>query len=177
MTDMLVRLYDMPEVTPLVQQLGDRGIVIRIARACEKHLVVEWVREVFSDGWASECEVAFSHQPVSCFIATEAGEILGFACYDSTCKNFFGPTGVAKIKRRLGIGKALLLSCLHSMAANGYAYAIVGGTGPAGYYAKTLGAIKIEGSVPGIYRDKLTPKKAEQSDPGGGYQKEKPASG
>jgi hypothetical protein len=158
MTDMLVRLYDISDPTPLVKRLGDRGIVIRTARACEKHLVVEWVKVAFGDGWASECEVAFSHQPVSCFIALEAGEILGFACYDSTCKNFFGPTGVAQTKRGHGIGKALLLSCLNAMAANGYAYAIVGGTGPADYYAKTIGATKIEGSTPGIYGDTLTQK-------------------
>lgn len=154
MADMLVRLYDIPEVAPLLKGLGEK-ILIRRARACEKHLVVQWVGDLFSDGWASECEVAFSHHPVSCFIATEAGEILGFACYDSACKNFFGPTGVTKENRCHGIGKALLLSCLHSMAANGYAYAIVGGIGPADYYAKTIGATKIEGSTPGIYGDKL----------------------
>lgn len=164
---MLVRLYDIPDLTPLVKRLGDEGVVIRIARACEKHLVVEWIQGWFSDGWASECEAAFSNHPVSCFIATEAGKILGFACYDSTCKNFFGPTGVAKMKRCHGIGKALLLSCLHSMAANGYAYAIVGGTGPADYYAKTIGATRIEGSTPGIYSDKLTEKTAKNRDSGG----------
>ncbi len=164
MADMLVRLYDIPEVTPLLRGLRDDGVVIRTARACEKHLVVQWVRELFSDGWASECEVAFSHQPVSCFIATEADEILGFACYDSTCKNFFGPTGVAKMNRRHGIGKALLLSCLHSMAANGYAYAIVGGTGPADYYAKTIGATIIESSTPGIYGDKLKEERVKKAE-------------
>ncbi len=166
MVDMLVRLYDIPDVTPLLKGLRDKGIVIRTARACEKHLVVQWVGDGFSDGWASECEVAFSHQPVSCFIATEAGEILGFACYDSTGKNFFGPTGVAQMKRCHGIGKALLLSCLNAMAANGYAYAIVGGTGPADYYAKTIGATKIEGSTPGIYGDALTGKRARKPDAG-----------
>jgi hypothetical protein len=154
MTDMLVRLYDIPEVAPLLKGLGEK-ILIRRARACEKYIVVQWVRDFFSDGWASECEVAFSQHPVSCFIATAAGEILGFACYDSACRNFFGPTGVVKMKRCHGIGKVLLLSCLHSMAANGYAYAIVGGTGPADYYAKTVGATRIAGSTPGIYRDKL----------------------
>lgn len=162
MADMLVKLYDIPDVTPLLKTLEDERILIRPARACEKHLVVEWVANMFGDGWASECEVAFSHQPVSCFIATAAGEILGFACYDSTCKNFFGPTGVAKKKRRHGIGKALLLSCLQAMAANGYAYAIVGGTGPADYYAKTIGATIIAGSTPGIYGDRLKEESAKK---------------
>ena len=155
MPDMLVKLYDLPEVASLVKRLKDQGIVIRKAMPYEKHQVVKWVRNSFGEGWASECDVAFSNHPVSCFIATEAGEITGFACYDSTCNNFFGPTGVAEIKQGLGIGKALLLSCLHAMAANGYAYAIIGGVGAGDFYAKTVGATTIEASSPGIYRDRL----------------------
>ena len=159
---MLVKLYDLPEVESLIKRLKNRGIVIRTAMPYEKHDVVEWVINMFGAGWASECDVAFSNHPVSCFIATESGKIIGFACYDSTCKNFFGPTGVTKIKRGLGIGKALFLSCLHKMAANGYAYAIIGGVGPADFYAKAAGAITIDGSSPGIYRDQLTEDKAEK---------------
>jgi predicted N-acetyltransferase YhbS len=113
------------------------------------------VRNTFDGAWESECDVSFSNHPVSCFIATEGGKIIGFACYDSTCKNFFGPSGVAETKRGLGIGKALLLSCLHVMRANGFAYAIIGGVGPAEFYSKAVGAITIEGSSPGIYRDRL----------------------
>jgi len=121
----------------------------------EKHAIVDWVRDSFGDGWVSECDVAFSNHPVSCFIATEAGQVIGFACHDSTCLNFFGPMGVAAQKRGLGVGKALLLSCLHAMAAHGYAYAIIGGVGPTEFYASTVGAAPIEGSSPGIYRDTL----------------------
>ena len=159
MSDMLVKLYDLPEKESLIKKLGKQGIVIRVAMPYEKHDVVEWVEKMFGAGWASECNVAFSNQPVSCFIATESGKIIGFACHDSTCKNFFGPTGVIEIKRGLGIGKALFLACLHKMAANGYAYAIIGGVGPADFYAKAAGAVTIEGSSPGIYRDQLTEKK------------------
>ena len=153
MTDMLVRLYDLPEVGPLVKKLAEQGMVIRRAMAYEKSLVVDWVRDSFGDGWAGECDVAFSNRPVSCFIATEAGDIIGFACHDSICVNFFGPTVVAEKKRGLGIGTALFLSCLHAMAGHGYAYAIIGGVGPAAFYADTVGAMPIEGSSPGIYRD------------------------
>ena len=155
MPDMLVKLYDLPEVGSLIKRLQDQGVVIRTAMAYEKHQVVEWVRSFFSDGWASECDVAFSNHPVSCTIATEGGHIIGFACYHSTCKDFFGPTGVDKMKRGKGIGKALFLTCLHALAADGYAYAIIGGAGPSEFYAKTVGATIIEGSAPGIYRDQL----------------------
>ena len=155
MPDMLVKLYDLPEVAPLVKRLADQAIVIRRAMAYEKHSVVDWVGNSFGDGWASECEVAFSNHPVSCYIATEAGAIIGFACHDSTCRNFFGPTGVAEKRRGSGIGKALFLSCLHAMAAQGYAYAVIGGVGPTAFYATAVGAVPIEGSSPGVYRDQL----------------------
>lgn len=159
MSDMLVKLYDLPGVESLIKRLEDQGIVIRAAMPYEKHHVVEWVRGSFGDRWASECDVAFRTLPVSCFIATEAGEIIGFACYHCTCKDFFGPTGVVEMKRGLGIGKALCLSCLHAMAADGYAYAIIGGASHSDFYARTAGATTIEGSSPGIYRDPLTEKK------------------
>jgi predicted N-acetyltransferase YhbS len=168
MPDMLVKLYDLPEVESLVKRLNDQGIVIRTAMPHEKHHVVEWVRSSFGEGWASECDVAFSNHPVSCFVATEAGNIIGFACHDSSCRDFFGPTGVAEMKRRRGIGKALFLSCLHAMAANGYAYAIIGGAGPTDFFTKTAGATIIEGSSPGIYRDRLADKKANKRDAGDG---------
>lgn len=155
MSDMLVKLYDLPEVESIIGRLKDQGVVIRVARPYDKHHVVEWVRGTFGEVWASECDVAFSYHPVSCFIASEAGKVIGFACYHSSCKNFFGPTGVAEAKRKLGIGKALLLSCLHAMSSEGYAYAIVGGVGPVDFYANVVGATVIEGSTPGIYRHSL----------------------
>ena len=105
--------------------------------------------------WASEVDVAFSRQPVSCFIAVRQKSILGFACHDATCPNFFGPTGVDPNERKNGIGKALLFNCLEAMKQQGYGYAIIGGVGPAEFYAKTVGAIPIEGSEPGVYRGLL----------------------
>ena len=99
--------------------------------------------------------MALSCHPVSCFIAIEKDAILGFACYDATCKDFFGPIGVAEQARGRGIGKALLLTCLHAMAAQGYAYAIIGGVGPTDFYTRAVDAIPIEGSEPGIYTGML----------------------
>lgn len=162
MTDMLVKLYDIPDPTPQVNGLCRKGILIRTARSYEKHIVVQWVKNCFTEGWASECEVAFSNHPISCLIATKAGTIIGFACYDSTCKNFFGPTGVAQTEQGNGIGKALLLSCLNLMASNGYAYAIIGGAGVPDYYARVVGAITIQGSSPGIYGDTLIQKSTDK---------------
>jgi len=37
----------------------------------------------------------------------------------------------------------------------GYAYGIIGGVGPAEFYRKACGAVPVDGSSPGIYRDML----------------------
>ena len=58
-------------------------------------------------------------------------------------------------RRPQGIGKALLLSCLHAMREMGYAYAIIGSIGPQKYYEKCVGAMLIPDSTPGIYKDYL----------------------
>lgn len=152
MTDLLVKLYDLPleerEAVPA-------NAVVRRAMAYEKEQVVAWVRANFGSGWASECDVAFANRPLSCHIATQAGEVVGFACYDSSSLGLFGPIGVAPSARGEGIGRALLLSCLRAMNAVGYAYAIVGGVGDAAFYRRILEILEIPGSTPGIYRDRL----------------------
>lgn len=155
MHDMLVKLYGLPEADSFVKILTDKGIEIRTAVHDERQQVVEWVRKLFGDQWAGECAVSFDNHPVSCVIAVHEKDIIGFACYDSAVKNFFGPTGVSEGERGGGIGKALFLSCLHKMAANGYAYAIIGSVGPSDFYRKTAGAVKIEGSSSETYRSEL----------------------
>jgi GNAT superfamily N-acetyltransferase len=148
---MLVRLYDIPAPSARIAALHEAGIEVRRALAPERHVVVSWVREQFGEGWASECEVSFARLPISCFRAQRGNDLLGFACYDATAKAFFGPTGVLESERKQGIGTALLLMALQAMAAEGYAYAIIGGAGPAEFYAGTVGAVPITGSSPGIY--------------------------
>lgn len=148
---MLVRLYDLPDPASRVRALHDAGIELRRALAPERHVVVSWVRQQFGERWASECEVSFGRLPISCFRAQRGQDVLGFACYDATAKAFFGPTGVLERERKQGIGTALLLVTLDAMAAEGYAYAIIGGAGPADFYAKAVGAVPIAGSTPGVY--------------------------
>lgn len=153
--DMLVKLYDLPDSRPLREELARAGVSLRRALAPEKHKVIAWVRDHFSEYWASETDVAFAREPVSCFIAIKDGNISGFACHDVTCRNFFGPTGVEAKARKGGVGTALLLACLEDMKHAGFGYAIIGGVGAADYYAKAVGAVAIEGSDVGIYRGLL----------------------
>jgi GNAT superfamily N-acetyltransferase len=153
--DLLVKLYDLPDAAPVLKKLEKRGIMVRRALAPEKTLIVNWVRETFSRAWADECDVTFGRSPISTLVAVDGGTLVGFACHDATCKNFFGPTGVDPDFRKGGVGKGLLLATLSSMAADGYAYAIIGGVGPIDYYKKAVHALEIPKSTPGIYRGML----------------------
>jgi predicted N-acetyltransferase YhbS len=155
MIDMLVRLYDLPESESIYRGVEGHGYVLRRARAFEKHTVAAFAGANFSPKWVSEVEVALSRQPVACFIATKDRQVVGFACYDTTLRGFFGPTGVAESARGSGLGKALLFKSLEALRDLGYAYAIIGGVGPREFYAKACGAIEIPGSDPGTYTDLL----------------------
>lgn len=156
MTDMLVKLYELPPLEPVLTDMAAQGIAVRRALAAEKHIVAGWVGRHFWPHWQSECEVAFCQRPISCYVAVRGRELLGFACYDVTRKGFFGPTGVAEAARGQGVGKALLIVCLHSMWVEGYGYAIIGGVGPVEFYRQAVGAVEIPASTPGVYEGLLT---------------------
>jgi hypothetical protein len=155
MIDMLVNLYELEEPSEIYRRVEANGVILRRPRAYEKHIVADWVGKNFSPKWVSELEIAFSRQPIACFIATKDKKILGFACYDTTAKGFYGPTGVGESARGSGIGIALLFKCMYALRECGYVYAIIGGVGPRAFYEKACGAIEIPGSDPGIYRDIL----------------------
>lgn len=155
MPDMLVPLYSLPP-----RELGDGkqfdgNIVIRRANTFELTKVTAFIRQHFSQGWADETAAAFARQPISCFLALDDRNIVGFATYESTRRAFFGPTGVAISHRGLGLGKALLIASMWGLADLGYGYGIIGGAGPVEFYQKTVGASVIPDSKPGIYTDLL----------------------
>lgn len=156
MHDMLVRLYALPDLAEALAACAAAGVAVRRALMPEKPVVVDWVRTHFPSSVA-EVEAAFARPPATCFVALRGDRLAGFACYDVTCRNFFGPEGVAESERGRGVGRALLLSALHAQRAQGYAYAVIGGVGPAEFYAKAAGAIAIAGSTPGIYEGTLRP--------------------
>lgn len=150
--DMLIKLYALPGAPS--RPLPD-GITLRKPIGPEHDLLIAWITEHFGAGWASEARVALSNQPVSLFIATQSGAVIGFACYDATARGMFGPIGVAPEARGTGIGAALLLACLHDMRSQGYAYAVAGYVGSQDFFRRVANATPIEGSEPGIYRDML----------------------
>lgn len=155
MPDMLVKLYELPDVETPQAYEQRTGVTVRRAIAPEKHVVAEWIGQRFGRSWVSEAEVAFARNPVTCLIAVEKEKLLGFACYDATMRGFFGPTGVDEQERGRGVGKMLFLRTLQCMYDEGYGYAIIGAAGPTEFYEKCAGAVAIPGSSPGVYKGML----------------------
>lgn len=141
--DMIVNLQKLPEI-PISETIQLKRVF-----PGDKERVLSFIREHFSENWVYETECAILQSPSKCFIATENGKILGFACFDATAKGFFGPTGVDPSRRGEHIGQALLVRTLRAMAEHGYGYAIIGWVSDAEhFYRKTVGAEFIKGGEP-----------------------------
>jgi hypothetical protein len=126
----------------------------------ERHVILDWIGTHFSDPWVSEAALALSQQPTTIYVAVRDNKLLGFACYDTSARGFFGPTGVDEAERGKGIGEALLIVTLKGMREAGYAYGVIGDPGPVAFYQKRLDALEIPKSKPGIYAGMLRSKPA-----------------
>ena len=153
MPDLLVNLLKLP-----VWEGEAREFLVRRAQPFEVTAVRGFVEQNFSVGWADEVSVGYSRQPITIFVATIDRELVGFAAYECTRRGFFGPMGVSERAHGKGVGKALLLAAMWGLRELGYVYAIVGAAGPVRFYQKTVGAIVIPDSEPGIYTDLLKSK-------------------
>lgn len=158
MADMIVKLYALEFDSGKKELLAD-GISIKRACIIDKHAILKFVEKNFKNesAWVNECEYALFNSPTSCHIAVKDKEIIGFSCYDATTKGFFGPMGVKKSYRKMGVGSELLMHSLYSMKERGYAYAIIGWVAPKAklFYQKQVNAIEIEDSPPSksIYKN------------------------
>jgi len=157
MADLLVRLYDLP-VFAAEEKVRGAGIVVRRGMPFERHVILDWIGVHFSAPWVSEAALALSQQPTTLYVAVRDNRLLGFACYDTSAKGFFGPTGVDEAARGQGIGEALLIATLKGMREAGYAYGVIGDPGPVEFYRKRLDALEIPKSKPGIYAGMLRSK-------------------
>jgi predicted N-acetyltransferase YhbS len=155
MPDMLVHLLKLPPLEPQIARMRDIGVIVRRARPYEISAVRRFVEKHFNERWADEISVGYANKPVTVYIAIRDGEVIGFGAYECTRRAFFGPTGVMDSERGKGVGKALLVACLHGLAEMGYAYGIIGGAGPTEFYTAAVGATEIPGSTPGVYADPL----------------------
>jgi GNAT superfamily N-acetyltransferase len=158
MSDLLVKLYALPERYDTPAALTEDGIRVIRALPMDKGRVRAFVESEFDSSWANEVEAAFARQPATCFVAARGDRVLGFAAFEATAPDYFGPTGVAKEMRGRGLGKALLLKSLLAMREMGYGYAIIGGSEEANpFYEAACGAFVIPGSEKGIYARMIKP--------------------
>jgi predicted N-acetyltransferase YhbS len=153
MTDMLVKLYDLP-ILSREAALAERGIAIKQAMALDRRVVCDFVAAHFADvskQWVDECEAALLQQPSTCFIAVHEKRVIGFCCYDATAKGMLGPLGVHRDFRGHGVAQELMRRSFEAMRFAGYAYAVIGWVSSEAYYAKTCDAVPIADSFPGVY--------------------------
>jgi predicted N-acetyltransferase YhbS len=145
MPDMLVRLYSLPSSNESYRRAEAAGVTVRRVEPWDRLRLRTFIEKEFGPWWSVETDLAYGHQ------ATKERVVVGFAAYECTRRGYFGPTGVREDLRGNGIGAAVLFRCLESMREMGYAYAVIGGVGPADFYAKVCGAFIIPGSEIGVY--------------------------
>lgn len=154
MADMLVKLYNIPNSYAIEEKLSEEGIKIKKALAPDRSRIIDFSRTCAEEDYSDEVNAAFSNNPITCYIATKEKKIIGFACYEATAKDFFGPMAVLENERKKGIGRALLLRSLAPMQELGYAYAIIGwpARSAVDFYKKCADAIMIDEKSSGIYK-------------------------
>lgn len=153
MSDMLVDLYSICNSNEIEKELQKEGIRIKKALAPDRTKIVAFAKNCTDEDYSDEVIAAFANNPITCYIATRDKKLIGFACFEATAKNFFGPTAVLAEERKKGIGKALLIKSLESMRDMGYAYAIIGWPTKSAipFYEKSVDAKMLEDKTLGVY--------------------------
>ena len=90
MADMLVKLFHLQQDPAAEAALLQNGVRLCRALPPDRDRVIGFVRENFPE-FAAEAACAFSHLPAHCWLAVENRAVVGFACYDVTTPDFFGP--------------------------------------------------------------------------------------
>lgn len=150
MPDMIVSLQQLPATPDLPADCE-----LQSAQAWDRDVIIDWVRQEFGSGWASEVANGLGSHPARVLIVRRHNELLGFACFDVTFPAFFGPTGVSEQARGLGLGKALLIESLQRLKQRGYVYGFIGDAGPVDFYRQTVGAVPVPDGLAGAYTPPL----------------------
>jgi len=107
-------------VKELLKRNQERGIVFRRGKRGEEKKVTEWILEHFGPFWKYEAMMAYTKgERPTIWLALRGEEVIGFSCYSALHKDWFGPIGVDKKARGLGIGTILLFKSLEDMRSAG----------------------------------------------------------
>jgi mycothiol synthase len=136
------------EVVNMAVALSDRvvtgprpaGVEIRRLTASEAPDFQRWMHTAWEAEWAREVRLTLARDPISCFVALENGEYLGFAACDTNRLGWFGPMGTSEAARGRGVGATLLRCCLRDYLDRGAAECQVAWVGPQDFYRKAVGA-------------------------------------
>lgn len=116
--------------------------IINIKNNIDKK-TLDWIEEHFSVFWKIEAKIAMENNFGGVLIAINNDKILGFSTYGSLHPSWFGPIGVSKEARGLGIGTVLLFKTLEELKANGQRIVTIPWTSHLFYYTQLPGIMKI----------------------------------
>ena len=144
--DMLVRLATISNDN----EREESEITVRLAYGPEMELTVDWVKERFGSGWASEVSQAFYGHPKRCLVAIKNEKLVGVCAYDASYLGVAGPLGVDELVRGQGVGELLIRRTMLEMKRRGYGYAILGWITPKAqpFFERAVGAVVIGESDP-----------------------------
>lgn len=111
-----------------------------------------WVKRNFRGRWHEESAAGWN------WFAQGPAALAGFAAYgqhtikfwwlqrwwDRSDVGIFGPMGVSKKLRGMGLGLVLARRALGSLQAMGFAHALIPAVGPVGFYERSCGARVVE---------------------------------
>jgi GNAT superfamily N-acetyltransferase len=114
----------------------------RRAAPADADRILAFIEKEFGRIWRFEASHAFDVDPPTLFFAEHDGEIAGFAAHDVNNRGlgWFGPTGVRKSLRGLGIGRRLLLASLADLRRLGHSKAVIPWTDAIDFYRRSCGA-------------------------------------
>ncbi|WP_269217513.1 GNAT family N-acetyltransferase [Streptomyces clavuligerus] len=150
-----------PRDKPATLHAAGRELVVRRPEASEGLLLVEWIKETFGGGWASEIHRSFSRDPISSVIVVDQDtglpakeRLIGFVAYDTARLGMLSTIALIPSVRghSLELAPALLEECLRQAKASGMPYAVLGGVANRLTALRYINALwTIPGSYPGIF--------------------------
>lgn len=115
MSDLLVNLLEIPQPREAELRLLEEGVRVQRALAPDRSEIAAFAETCSDEDYSDEVRAAFANQPATCYIAVKERKLVGFACFEATARDFFGPMAVTNALRKRGVGggAAAQVSCIH----------------------------------------------------------------
>lgn len=138
----------------LMEDLRKKGYEIR--EVSDKETLAkakEWIQRNFGIAWSIEADIAYNSEYGGVVIVTKNNKIVGFSVYSGLALHRFGPIGVSKDHRGIGLGEVLMHYSLEKIKLNGSPIIEIPWTKHLFFYAGLPGLNKIKTYY--IYEKKL----------------------